>query len=43
MRGPVCIEIFSGRMDKYLFVESLDNELIPSIELLVDSDHEWVF
>ena len=29
-------------MDQYLYIDTL-NELMPSVELLVDSDHHWIF
>lgn len=43
MRGTGVSKIYSGRMDQYLYIDTLENELMPSVELLVDSDHHWIF
>lgn len=43
MKGTGCRKVYSGRMEKNLYIDTLDNELIPSVELLVDSDKPWLF
>ena len=41
MKGTGCRKVYSGRMEQNLYMDTLDNELIP--ELLVDSDKPWLF
>jgi len=43
MRGTGISKIYSGRMDQYLYIDTLENGLMSSVELLVDSDHHWIF
>jgi hypothetical protein len=43
MKGTSCRKVYSGRMEQYLCMDILDNELILSVELLVDSGKPWLF
>jgi transposase len=43
MNGTGCSKVYSGSMDQHLYIDTLENELKPSIELLIPGDPDWIF
>jgi hypothetical protein len=45
MRGTGCCsgKIYSARMNQNLYINELENELLPAVELLMDGDKDWIF
>ena len=36
-------KVYSGRMDQHLYLDTQENELKPSVELLIPENQDWIF
>ena len=37
-KGTGCCKVYSGRMNQFMYKETLENELLPSVELMYGPD-----
>ena len=42
-KGTGCCEVYTGRIDQYRYAETLENAMLPSVELFYHPDEHWYF
>ncbi len=41
--GTGVCQVYSGRMDQYLYIDTLENAMLPSRDLLIDDHMNWIY
>lgn len=42
-KGVGCCSIYEGRINQYVYKETLENHLLPSVELFYEKNDPWIF
>ncbi|CAF0809441.1 unnamed protein product [Brachionus calyciflorus] len=42
-KGTGVCNIYTGRTNQYVYKETLENHLLPSVELFYDPEDHWIF
>ncbi|CAF0818839.1 unnamed protein product [Brachionus calyciflorus] len=42
-KGTGVCNIYTGRIDQFVYKDTLENQLLPSVELFYNTDDQWIF
>ncbi|CAF1033785.1 unnamed protein product [Brachionus calyciflorus] len=42
-QGTGCCTIYSGRINQFVYMENMENHLLPSAEIFFDQSQDWIF
>ncbi|RNA06125.1 transposable element Tcb1 transposase [Brachionus plicatilis] len=42
-RGTGCCSIYTGRINQFVYMDTLENQLLPSVEIFFDQSQHWIF
>ena len=42
-KGTGCCSIYTGRINQFVYMDTLENQLLPSAEIFFDQSQHWIF